>query len=182
MESKDTSASFLNDPRAQSVGRLMTESRFHGDISHHRLFNKLFTCKQDWRVKQITFMQAMSSCNIIAAHLTGVTWCLSASQSRNMPTILNKFEFEFYFMNCLQGIAILHRTRSSYRQQKRRFQQAVSTIQENCQMVTYKPFIEPSWNLTKWLFSNYRAVKIRRLKIAITLLTGFVKEWSPRLC
>lgn len=53
-----------------------------------------------------------------------------------MPTILNKFEFEFYFMYCLQGIAILHRTRSSYRQQKRRFQQAVSTIQENCQMVT----------------------------------------------
>lgn len=123
----------------------------------------------------------MSSCNIIASRLTGVTWCLSASRSRNMPTILNKFEFEFYFMNCLQGIAILHRTRSSYRQQKRRFQQAVSTIQENCQMVTYKPFIEPSWNLTKWLFSNYRAVKIRRLKIAITLLTGFVKEWSPRL-
>lgn len=182
MESKDTSASFQNDPRAQSVGRLMTESRFHGDISHHRLFNKLFTCKQDWRVKQITFMQAMSSCNIIASHLSGVTWCLSASRSRNMPTILNKFEFEFYFMNCLQGIAILHRTSSSYRQQKRRFQQAVSTIQKNCQMVTYKPFIEPSWNLTKWLFSNYRAVKIRRLKIAITLLTGFVKEWSPRLC
>lgn len=52
MESKDTSASFLNDPRAQSVGRLMTESRFHGDISHHRLFNKLFTCKQDWRVNR----------------------------------------------------------------------------------------------------------------------------------
>lgn len=47
MESKDTSASFLNDPRAQSVGRLMTESRFHGDISHRRLFNKLFTRKQD---------------------------------------------------------------------------------------------------------------------------------------
>lgn len=182
MESKDTSASFLNDPRAQSVGRLMTESRFHGDISHHRLFNKLFTCKQDrewtdhFHIASNVVLQHHSSSSI-----TGVTWCLSASQSRNMPTILNKFEFEFYFMNCLQGIAILHRTRSSYRQQKRRFQQAVSTIQENCQMVTYKPFIEPSWNLTKWLFSNYRAVKIRRLKIAITLLTGFVKEWSPRL-
>lgn len=124
-------------------------------------------------------MQAMSSCNIIASHLTGVTWCFSASRGRNMPTILNKLELEFYFMNCLQGIAILHRTRSSYHQQKRWFQQAVSSIQKNCQMVTYKPFMEPSWNLTKWLFSNYHAVKIRRLKIAITLLTGFVKERSP---
>lgn len=47
-----------------------------------------------------------------------------------MPTILNKFEFEFYFVNCLQGIAILHRTRSSYRQQKRRSQQAVSSNSE----------------------------------------------------
>lgn len=73
MESKDTSASFLNDPRAQSVGRLMTESRFHGDISHRRLFNKLFTRKQDGELASITFMQAMLSCNIIASHLTGVT-------------------------------------------------------------------------------------------------------------
>lgn len=57
-----------------------------------------------------------------------------------------------------------------------------AVIQKNCQMVTYKPFMEPSWNLTKWLFSNYRAVKIRRLKIAITLLTGFVKKGPPVDC
>lgn len=125
----------------------------------------------------------MLSCNIIASHLTGVTWCFSASRSRSMPTILNKFEFEFYFMNCLRGIAILHRTRSSYRQQKRDDLNKLSAvIQKNCQMVTYKPFMEPSWNLTKWLFSNYRAVKIRRLKIAITLLTGFVKKGPPVDC
>lgn len=49
-------------------------------------------------------------------------------------------------------------------------------------MVIYKFFIEFLWNLIKWLFFNYRVVKIRRLKIVIILLTGFVKEWFFRLC
>lgn len=47
-------------------------------------------------------------------------------------------------------------------------------------MVIYKFFIEFLWNLIKWLFFNYRVVKIRRLKIVIILLTGFVKEWFFR--
>lgn len=47
-------------------------------------------------------------------------------------------------------------------------------------MVIYKFFIEFLWNLIKWLFFNYRVVKIRRLKIVIILLIGFVKEWFFR--
>lgn len=111
----------------------------------------------------------------VVSHLTWFTWGIAASRTRKMLAILNKFEFEFHFI-----LFAWYRETAPNPIELRPVKQMMSTACHryfaNCQLVTSEAFIQPSWNLTKWLFSNYRPVKIRSLKIAITLLTTIVEN------